>query len=323
MMDNLPRLLYPPINPYQIGYLDVGDGHELYWETSGNPNGVPVVFLHGGPGGGCSPDHRRLFNPDHYRIILFDQRGAGRSRPLAGLHANTTQHLIDDLEALRACLHVDQWLIMGGSWGAMLALLYAQSHPARVSGLVLRGVFTGRKAEIDWLYQYGASVLFPEAWEAFCAPITPDERSNMVKAYYKILTCGDLEREMNAAQAWCTWEASVMTLLPRRSAPISASAHTRALAQIEAHYFAHHCFMSEGHVLANMAQLNTINGSIVQGRYDVITPATTAYDLHRLWPRSKLVIVPDAGHATSETGITDGLINATDIFAVTLLPPHH
>lgn len=196
-----PRLLYPPLNPYQIGYLDVGDGHELYWETCGNPDGVPVVFVHGGPGGGCSPDHRRLFNPDHYRIILFDQRGAGRSRPLASLHANTTQHLIEDMERLRICLGVEQWLVLGGSWGAMLALLYAQNYPHYVLGLVLRGVFTGRKQEIDWLYQSGASALFPEAWEAFCAPIPEAERSFMLSAYYKLLTCGDVEREMSAAQA--------------------------------------------------------------------------------------------------------------------------
>jgi proline iminopeptidase len=320
-MPDIPRLLYPPLNPYQIGYVDVGDGHELYWETSGNPKGVPVVFLHGGPGGGCSPDHRRLFNPDHYRIILFDQRGAGRSRPLASLQANTTQHLIDDLERLRHCLDVDKWLVLGGSWGAMLALLYAQHHPARVLGLILRGVFTGRQSEIDWLYQNGANALFPEAWQAFCAPIPPAQRHSMVDAYYELLTSGDEMREMDAAQAWCAWEAAVMTLMPRRAAPISASPHTCALAKIEAHYFKHKCFIEEAQLFKHMHKISHIKGAIVQGRYDVVTPATTAYALQQLWPAAKLSIVPDAGHATSEVGMTDGLINATDVFALNLLSP--
>jgi proline iminopeptidase len=319
-MIEAPRLLYPPLNPYQIGYLDVGDGHELYWETCGNPDGVPVVFLHGGPGGGCSPDHRRLFNPDHYRIILFDQRGAGRSRPLSSLTANTTQHLIGDMERVRQCLGVERWLVLGGSWGAMLGLLYAQSYPQHTLGLILRGVFTGRAREIKWLYQEGAHAIFPREWEKFCAPIPAHRRHDMVSAYYELLTSGDADVEMTAAQAWCTWEAEVMTLLPRRGAHVGASAHTRALAQIEAHYFAHHCFIDEGHILSHADQLSAINGTIVQGRYDIVTPVTTAYELHKAWPRSKLVIVPDAGHATGEAGITDGLINATDMFALTLVP---
>ncbi len=309
---------YPVLTPYESGMLDVGDGHEIYWEVCGNPQGRPALFVHGGPGGGCSPEHRRLFDPSIYRIILFDQRGCGRSRPTALLTANTTQHLLADMERLRVMLGVERWLLLGGSWGATLALLYAQTYPQHVSAMVLRGVFTARLSEVNWLYQHGASVLFPEGWEKFIAPIPEAERNTMVAAYHKRLTCGDLPQEMEAARTWCNWEAELMTLLPRNRGGMTSvfSPHTRALAQIEAHYFIHDSFIGEGQILNNVHLLDTIPAIIVQGRYDVVTPPTTAYALHRAWPNSRLDIVPDAGHATGEPGTTRRLIAATDELAI-------
>jgi proline iminopeptidase len=307
--------LYPPIDSYDRGHLNVGDGHCLYWETCGNPKGFPALFLHGGPGGGCNADHRRLFDPQRYRIVLFDQRGCGRSLPVASLQANTTQHLVNDIELLRRHLGIERWLILGGSWGATLALLYAQSHRERVEALVLRGVFSGRKKEIDWLYQFGASELFPEAWLRFIGPIPEDERGDLLHAYHRRLTSSDMQVRISAARSWCAWEASVMTLLPRASAYSSSDDNVLALARIETHFFVNDTFIAEGQVLRDAHKLAGLPGIIVQGRYDVVTPPVTAYDLHLAWLGSRLDIVPDAGHATSEPGIMRRMVQATDEFA--------
>ncbi len=311
-----PGALYPSIQPHESGMLDVGDGHQIYYEASGNPAGKPALFLHGGPGGGCYADHRRLFDPRRYRIVLFDQRGCGKSRPLGEVAGNTTMALVDDIERLREHLRIDRFVVLGGSWGAALALLYAQTHPARVEALVLRGVFTARRREVDWLYKHGASELFPERWEKFATFVPEDERGDLPRAYHRRLFSGDAEVEREAARAWCTWEAALMTLAPR-SSNFSAGAgeHTRALARIEAHYFINDAFIGEGRVIADMERIRHIPGIIVQGRYDVVTPPTTAWEVHRLWPSSRFDIVNDAGHATSEPGITRKLVEATDFFA--------
>ncbi len=318
MQSGLSAGFYPPIEPYAIGALETGDGHSLYWETCGNPNGKPALFLHGGPGGGCSTDNRRLFDPDAYRIVLFDQRGAGRSRPLGSLENNTTQHLVSDIELLRTHLGVERWqVVLGGSWGATLALSYAQAHPHVVKALVLRGVFTARQREIDWLYGDGARHLYPEAHAAFLNHLAPDERGDVIGAYYQRLTCGDDTIELAAAAAWCGYESKLLTLLPR-GAPFSgnpATPHARALARIEAHFFAHHTFIEEGQILARAHRLHDIPAVIVQGRYDVVTPPVTAWELHEAWPMSHLEIVPDAGHATAEPGIQRALVQATDRFS--------
>ena len=310
-----PTGLYPQTRPTDTGFLDVGDGHRLYYEVSGPADGKPAIFLHGGPGGGCYPDHRRLFNPERYRVVLFDQRGCGKSEPLSELDHNTTDHLVEDIERLRVHFGFENFIVLGGSWGAALALLYAQAHPDRVAGLILRGVFTSRKSEVDWLYKFGASQMFPERWDAFVSYIPESERNDLLAAYHRRLFCGDIDVERAAARAWCTWESSLMTMAPRSSGfAAGVGDHTRALARIEAHYFIHDAFIEEGQILANMDRVAKIPGFIVQGRYDVITPPTTAWALHKAWPASRLDIVPDAGHATSEPGITRKLIEATDFF---------
>jgi len=305
--------LYPPLEPFAAGHLDVGQGHRLYWEASGNPKGRPALFLHGGPGGGCHGDHRRLFDPATYMIVLFDQRGCGRSLPHSELQANTTDHLLADIEALRAMLGVENWLLLGGSWGAALALAYAQAHPRHVRGLVLRGVFAARACEIDWLYREGgASALFPEAWERFTAPIPAPERDDLVAAYHRRLTGADIAARLEAARTWCAWESELLTLRPRWRRNGAASPAEVALARIEAHYFVNGSFMAEGGLFANVAAMAHTPGVIVQGRYDVVTPARTAHALHQIWPASQLRIVADAGHATSEPGVCAALIAATD-----------
>ncbi len=309
-----PGPLYDAITPHESGMLDVGDGHEIYWEVCGNPMGKAAVFLHGGPGGGCYADHRRLFDPAHYRIVLFDQRGCGRSRPAGLLEANTTRHLLADMEALRKHLRVKSWLVLGGSWGATLALLYAQRCRAHVDALVLRGVFTARKREIEWLYKHGASALFPEAFAKFADFIPLEERGDFVGAYHRRLTAGERDAQMEAARSWCAWEGALMTLTPRASYSPGHGEATLALARIETHYFAHDTFLPEGEIFANMHKLAGLPGIVVQGRYDVVTPPTTAYELHRAWEGSKLEIVPDAGHATSEPGTVRKLVEATDFF---------
>lgn len=314
------RGLYPPIEPYRSGMLDVGDGHRVYWELCGNPEGLPAVFLHGGPGGGCSPAHRRLFDPERYNVLLFDQRGCGRSTPHAWLDANTTWDLVADVERLREIAGAENWLVFGGSWGSTLALAYAETHPERVSALVLRGIFTLRRFELDWYYQSGASLLFPDKWERFVAPIPEAERGDMIAAYRKVLTGSDRAAQLAAARAWSVWEGETITLLPDPaiSAQHAGDDYALAFARIENHYFSHAGWLDEGQLIRDAGRLSGIPGVIVQGRYDVATPAVTAFDLHRAWPEAKLHIVDDAGHAFSEPGILDRLVRATDDFGTRL-----
>ena len=278
-----PRTLYPPVDPYETGMLPVGDGHSIYYERSGRPGGKPAVFLHGGPGGGFSPEHRRLFDPDVYDTLLFDQRGCSRSTPHAELEANTTWHLVADIERLREFVGADRWLVFGGSWGSTLALAYAQTHPGRVSELVLRGVYTLTKAELDWYYQYGVSEMFPEKWERFLAPIPEDERGDMIAAYRKRLTSSDPAVQLEAATAWSLWEGETITLLP---SPDLTSAHgderfAIAFARIENHYFFHHAWLEENQLLRDAGKLHGIPGAIIHGRYDMPCPARYAFELHK------------------------------------------
>lgn len=312
--------LYPEVEPYERGRLAVDGGHSLYWEACGNPRGLPALFLHSGPGGGCTANSRRLFDPERYRIILFDQRGCGRSRPHASLEANTTAHLVSDMESLRRWFGVERWLLLGGSWGATLALAYAESHPERVSAMVLRGVFTARRCELRWLYEEGASRVCPEAWERFQAPIPDAERDDLVAAYHGRLTSGDPALERTAARAWCAWEDELITLgwpAPPPSAHIASpeeQLRLLALARIEAHYALHGAFLEEGQLLANACRLQWIPGVIVQGRRDAVTPPRTALDLHAAWPGAALRVSEDAGHATCEPSILRELVTATQSF---------
>jgi proline iminopeptidase len=315
------RDLYPAIEPYSSGHLDVGDGQQIYWECSGNPGGKPAVFLHGGPGGGTAPFQRQFFDPDAYRIVVFDQRGCGQSTPHiadgADLSVNTTQHLIADIEALRTHLAIDRWLVFGGSWGSTLALAYAQVHPTRVTELVLRGIFLLRRKEIDWYYNGAAGNVFPELWEQFLAPVPEVDRDgDLVEAYHRLLHSPDLDVATAAAVAWSTWEGATSSLLPRpdRVAETGEPRFARAFAVIENHYFVNHGFLAEGQLLAEIAAMQHIPGVIVQGRYDIVCPATSAYELHRAWPNSELNIVDDAGHAANEPGIVSRLVEATDKF---------
>ena len=312
--------LYPPIEPFEHGLLDTGDGHQVYWERCGNPAGKPAVFLHGGPGSGCSPDHRRLFDPDAYCVTLFDQRGCGRSTPHASLEANTTWHLVADIEKLREISGAPRWLVFGGSWGSTLALAYAQTHPERVSELILRGIFTLRHEELRWFYQEGASWLFPDEWEHFVAPIAPEDRHDLMAAYHRLLTGADAAARTKAAIAWSHWEGRTITLLPD---PSITTAHddahfALAFARIENHYFMNHGFLAEGQLLRDAGKLHGIPGVIVQGRYDACTPAKTAWELHRAWPQAEFHLIPDAGHAFKEPGILDRLLRATDQFGRTM-----
>jgi proline iminopeptidase len=313
------RTLYPVIEPYESGMLDVGDGHSLYWELSGNPNGKPVVFLHGGPGGGSSPDHRRQFNPDKYKILVFDQRGCGKSTPYAGLEANTTWHLVEDIERLRTQVSkVDKWQVFGGSWGSTLALAYAETHPERVTELVLRGIFLFDQYEIDWMYKEGgASQLYPDKFEEFLAPISEGERSDLVEAYRKRLTSADKDEQLGAAKAWSKWEGDIVTLLPSPSTieHFTSPEVAVAVARIENHYMAAHGWLEEGQLLEGAKMLRGIPGVIVQGRHDCCTPPIAAWKLKQAWPEVELNIIPDGGHLFSEPGVLDGLIRATDRFA--------
>jgi proline iminopeptidase len=313
----LTRAYYPPIEPYRVAHLAVSHGHELYFEESGNPEGKPVVFLHGGPGGGSEPKQRRFFDPRAYRIVLFDQRGCGKSTPFASLEHNTTWDLVADMEALREHLGIERWQVFGGSWGSTLALAYAETYPERVSELVLRGIFLLRKWEIDWFYQAGASHLFPDAWEQFLEPIPVGERSDLVSAYYRQLTSSDPETRARAAKAWSTWEGRTSYLLPNEGyvARMSEDAFADAFARIECHYFINHGWVgAERSLLANVHRLRGIPGVIVQGRYDVVCPMESAWALHRAWPEAVLKIVEDAGHAAHEPGILHELISTTDAF---------
>ena len=318
MTDAPRRSLYPAIEPYRSGMLEVGDGHSLYWEQSGNPEGKPAVFLHGGPGAGCSPDHRRLFDPERYSVLLFDQRGCGRSTPHASLEANTTWHLVADIERLREAAGIERWLVFGGSWGSTLALAYAQAHPDRVTGLTLRGVFTFLPYEVDWLYKDGgASQVFPDKWEAFLAAIPEKERGDLVEAYARRLDDPDAAVRLAAAQAWSRWEAEVVTLLPNPElvAQSVEDRHAVAIARIENHYMRHLGWLEDRQLLRDVERIRSIPGIIVQGRYDICTPPRAAWDLHRAWPEADLRIVPDAGHSFAEPGILDGLVRATDELA--------
>ncbi|HEY8590353.1 MAG TPA: prolyl aminopeptidase [Naasia sp.] len=317
------RGLYPEIEPYASGMLDVGDGHRMHWEACGNPDGKPAVFLHGGPGGGSSPAHRRLFDPERYRIVLLDQRGCGRSTPHAsegeaGLEANTTWHLVDDLELLRRHLGIDRWLVFGGSWGSALALADAETHPDRVTELVLRGVFTLRRSELDWFYEGGAANIFPDLWEDFLRPVpVADRYGSLIEAYGRLLADPDPSVHGPAAVAWSTWEAGTLTLLPRPElvASFGDPRYALAFARIENRYFRHGGWFEEGQLIRDAGRLASIPGVIVQGRYDICTPPVTAWDLARAWPEADLRIIADGGHAFDEPGILDALVTATDGFA--------
>jgi proline iminopeptidase len=310
------RTPYPPIEPYETGMLDVGEGHQIYYERSGKKGGKPAVFLHGGPGGGISPSHRQLFDPEVYDVMLFDQRGCGRSVPYASLEANTTWHLVADIERLRELAGVEKWLVFGGSWGSTLALAYAQKHPERVSELILRGIYTMTQPELDWYYQFGVSEMHPEKWERFLAPIPENKRGDMLAAYHAILTGDDEAARIEAAKAWTIWEGETITLLPDEafSAPFKDGHYALAFARIETHYFINKGWMDEGQLLRDAGRLAGIPGSIVHGRYDMPCPARYAYALHKAWPDADLQIVEGAGHAYSEPGILDQLIRATDRF---------
>ncbi|WP_028477372.1 prolyl aminopeptidase [Nocardia sp. CNY236] len=316
------RTLYPEIQPHDSGMLAVGDGQSVYWEVSGSPDGKPVVFLHGGPGGATAPHHRRFFDPLAYRIVLFDQRGCGRSTPhLAddpSLEHNTTRHLVADIERLREFLGVERWQVFGGSWGSTLALAYAQQHPHRVTELVLRGIFLLRRMEIDWYYNGAAGYVYPDAWAKFLAPVPEDERDHdLVEVYHRLLHSPDEQVALAAGVAWSSWEAATSSLLPQpeRLAEMSAARFALAFARIENHYFRHGGFLDEGQLLRDIGAVVHIPAVIVQGRHDIVCPSVSAWELHRAWPGSVLHIVDDAGHAATEPGITHQLIEATDRFA--------
>lgn len=312
------RELYPPLEPYRVEWLPVSDRHTLYLEESGNPEGSPVVFLHGGPGGGSMPLYRQFFDPRRWRIILFDQRGCGKSKPHADLHDNTTWHLVADIEKIRTYLGIDRWVVFGGSWGSTLALAYAQTHPDRCKGLILRGIFTLRETEIRWFYQAGASYLFPDAWAHYIQPIPPDERDDLVAAYYRRLTSDDSAIQLEAAKAWSIWEASTSKLIPDPDLVerFSVDDFAIAFARIECHYFMNGGFFDgPNHLLDHVAKIRHLPGVIVQGRYDVVCPMKTAWELHTAWPEAEFIVVPDAGHSVSEPGITHALIEASDRFA--------
>lgn len=307
--------LYPEIAPYDSGLLRLDALHEMYWEECGNPRGIPVVFLHGGPGAGSAPAHRRFFDPAHYHIIVYDQRGAGRSRPLGELRNNTTPLLVEDLERLRRHVGIERWLVFGGSWGSTLALAYAIAHADRCMGLILRGIFLCRKSEIEW-FLYGVRNLFPEAWEAFAGAIPRVERGKLLAAYYRRLTDPDPAVHMPAARAWSIYEGSCSTLLasPETVAYFASDVVALGLARIEAHYFTNDIFLPENALLTNVGKLRDIPAVIVQGRYDAVCPIVTADDLHHAWPEADYIIVPDAGHSAWEPGISAELVKATERF---------
>lgn len=310
--------LYPPVEAYRTGRLKVTDGHDLYFEESGNPQGKPVVFLHGGPGGGSDPKQRRFFHPGKYRIVNFDQRGCGQSTPYASLEANTTWDLVADIERLREHLGIDTWQVFGGSWGSTLALAYAEKHPNRVSELVLRGIFLLRKQEIDWFYQRGASILYPDAWEPYLAHIPEGERGNLLKAYHTRLTSPDPQVRLAAAKVWSGWEGATSKLIPDAdfSGHFEEDEFALAFARIECHYFAHKGFFeTDDQLLRDAHKIRHIPGVIVQGRYDVVCPMESAWALHRAWPEADFIITPDSGHSAFEAPNSRALVAATDKFA--------
>jgi proline iminopeptidase len=314
------RGLHPEIEPYQTGRLAVSPLHRIYFEECGNPQGKPVLMVHGGPGGGSNPTMRRYHDPARHRIILFDQRGCGRSTPHASLEENTTWHLVGDMEALRAHLGIARWQVCGGSWGSTLALAYAQTHPERVTELILRGIFTLRRAELEWFYQEGCSWIFPDAFEAYLAPIPPEERGDMIAAYHRRLTHPDRAVQLEAARAWSVWEGTTLSLLhdPERVKKFAADDYAIAFARIECHYFVNRGFFArDDQLIADAGKIRHIPCVIVHGRYDVVTPLRSAWDLTRAWPEAELRIVPDSGHAMTEPGIIHEIVEAADRFAAT------
>ena len=311
------RGLYPEIEPFDSGMLEVGDGHTIYWERCGTKGAKPAVFLHGGPGGGVAPKYRRVFDPARYDVMLFDQRGCGRSTPYASLENNTTWHLVADIERLREMMGVETWLVFGGSWGSTLALAYAETHPQRVSELIVRGIYTLTKGELDWYYQFGVSEMFPDKWERFLAPIPAAERGDMMAAYRRRLTGSDRAAQIEAARAWSLWEGETITLLPdpELSGRFGEDEFALAFARIENHYFTHGGWLEEGQLIRDAGKLAGIPGVIVHGRYDMPCPARYAWALHKAWPEAQFHLIEGAGHAFSEPGILDRLIRATDGFA--------
>ncbi|MCB1783428.1 MAG: prolyl aminopeptidase [Alphaproteobacteria bacterium] len=306
--------LFPPTTPYSSGFLAVDDIHNIYWEQSGNPEGVPIVLLHGGPGAGATPIHRRFFDPDHYRIVIFDQRGAGRSQPLGCLKNNTLQHLIDDMEVLREHLAIDRWHVFGGSWGSTLAMSYAIQHPKRCLSLILRGVFLCEQEEIDW-FLYGMNSFFPEAWEQFAGILQPEEQGDILESYYARLTDEkNPERQLEAAICWSLYEGACSSLMPNYETITTEEQkqHALALARIEAHYFKNQVISTEKSILHNIDLLRSIPAAIIQGRYDVICPIRTANKLHLLWPEADYIVVPDAGHSALDAPVRSRLIEATE-----------
>ena len=312
------RDLYPTIEPYNEGKLKVSDLHTIHYEQSGNPQGKPVVFLHGGPGGGISPMYRQYFAPQLWRIIIFDQRGCGQSTPYAELEENTTWDLVSDIEKLRQHLEIDRWVVFGGSWGSTLALAYSQTHPDRCKGLILRGIFMLRPSEIRWFYQEGANNIYPDAWQEYLKPIPVEERDDLLSAYYRRLTSEDRQVRLEAARSWSVWEASTSKLIPSTISKerFGMAAFAEAFARIECHYFVNRGFIErENQLLANIDRIRSLPGIIVQGRYDVVCPMITAWELHQAWPEAELIVIADAGHSVSEPGIKDALIEASDRFA--------
>ncbi|HLL70548.1 MAG TPA: prolyl aminopeptidase [Pyrinomonadaceae bacterium] len=311
------RDLYPEIEPYDQGMLAVSPVHTLYYEQSGNPEGLPVVFLHGGPGGGTVPDYRRFFDPAAYRIVLFDQRGAGQSTPHANLEENTTWHLVADIEQIREHLGIERWVVFGGSWGSTLSLAYAQTHPARVRALVLRGIFLCRPKEIQWFYQEGASAIYPDAWEHYVKVIPEAERGDMLGAFHRRLTSEDEATRLEAARAWSIWEGSTSKLYPDEDfiAHFGDPQFALAFARIECHYFMHNAFFdTDNYLIEQVGKIRHIPTVIVQGRYDVVCPLMSAWELHRAWPEAELKIIPDSGHSALEPGTRAALVEATDRF---------
>ncbi|AUT04311.1 prolyl aminopeptidase [Nostoc sp. CENA543] len=312
------RELYPLIEPYQSGKLQVSELHTIHFEESGNPQGKPIVLLHGGPGGGCPPYYRQYFHPEKWRLIMFDQRGCGKSQPHAELRENTTWDLVNDIEKLREHLNIEKWVVFGGSWGSTLSLAYSQTHPERCSGLILRGIFLLRQKELKWFYQEGASYIFPDAWEEYLKPIPVDERDDLLTAYYQRLTSPDLEIRQAAAKAWSIWEASTSRLFTdtQLMQTFGEDKFAEAFARIECHYFINKGFLNfDNQLLLNVDRIRHIPGVIVQGRYDVVCPMVSAWELHKAWPEAEFIVVPDAGHSMSEVGIRSALIEATDRFA--------
>ena len=312
------RDLYPAIEPYNQGKLKVSELHTIHYEESGNPQGKPVIFLHGGPGGGITPMYRQYFDPQQWRIVIFDQRGCGQSTPYAELRENTTWDLVEDIEQLRQQLMIDRWVVFGGSWGSTLALAYAQTHPEHCKGLILRGIFMLRPSEIRWFYQEGANHIYPDAWQAYLKPIPLEERDDLLSAFYKRLTSEDRQVRIEAARAWSVWEASTSKLIPSLASQQSfgRAEFAEAFARIECHYFVNRGFFTqENQLLENIDRIRHLPGVIVQGRYDVVCPMITAWELHQAWQSAEFIVINDAGHSVSEPGIKDALIRASDRFA--------